>query len=324
MAYFKCGSGGSSVEIDGVEYDGDLKLVSDNVYENLPDIPEVGESFVHENCIYLVSTSKMYKCDNDIWQFVANLPYTNYRSGFCSYQGCVYMIGSYTTSYNETMYKFNGESWTNVSTSSADGHRITFSTHAGAIGVLNDRIYMLGQNDGSVVYTTYQRFNQSNNTWSYLGNLPFNISSSSKCIVTTEHNGLLYITTSNSSEIYSFNGSSFTKITDSPESSGKLVINNNKLYRCCATKNDYTNYNYDYSKSKKIYFYSDGEWTEDEEAPYELYYSRCNSCKNKIYVIGGSFRYYTNNSSSSTPTYPYTKKFSCLSKTKAYYQKGEN
>ena len=73
MAYFKCGSGsGNVVEIDGVEYDGDLKLVSNTMNLNIGTLPYNfynGSAVVFNNGIHILGSN-----DNQTKHYAVAIP----------------------------------------------------------------------------------------------------------------------------------------------------------------------------------------------------------------------------------------------------------
>ena len=106
MAYFKCGSGsGSSVTIDDVVYEGDLKLKS------------------------VISDVKL-----------PNTPYNSRFGSVVVLDGEIHLIGGeivYSDNANRNHYKFNGSSWSKVST-------LPYDFEDGSAVVLNGEIHIFG------------------------------------------------------------------------------------------------------------------------------------------------------------------------------------
>ena len=113
MAYFKCGSDGSSVEIDGVPYDGDLKLVStttDMAINTLPYNFHNGCAVVLDNKIHILggtdSNTNHYKYNGSYWVSVSTLPYIFYGGGAVVLNGEIHIMGSkHSSSYYKYHYK---------------------------------------------------------------------------------------------------------------------------------------------------------------------------------------------------------------------------
>lgn len=323
MGLFNANLTSNIIEIDEKKYYGNLKLKSFLTYETLPDIPASGVPFSHLNDLYWASGTTLYKLDTEsnTWGFVTNLPYNSGNAGFCSYHNCIYMIGGGSNSKN--MYKYDGETWTSLGIHVPNEGQVgstdaNFGTNGGSIVVYNDYIYMIGHANGSSTYNNCFRYNETTNLWSKIGTQP---RSDRNTVVV--HEGKMYYMSSSATSIYtSVNGSTWTQITEAPYSNGKIVSNNNKLYLCCITYRTLASNKYDYSISKKIYRYNGNEWVNEEDAPYELYGSSCISNNNKIFIFGGSYMYYTYQSSSATATSPYTYKVLCLKKITGYIKKG--
>ena len=110
MAYFKCGSGsGNVVEIDGVEYDGDLKLKSDklDIQKQLPYNFNRGSAVVLNGEIHILGSddsscyTKHYKWNGTSWVSVSTLPYDFWLGSAVVYNNEIHILGGTDSSTNQ-------------------------------------------------------------------------------------------------------------------------------------------------------------------------------------------------------------------------------
>ena len=296
MAYFKCGSGGSSVEIDGESYDGDLKLKKTITNINLPNVPFIfceGSAFVFENEIHIMGGNptdgytKHYKFNGNDWEEVSTAPCIP------QYQSTVVYDGKIFTIRGKYYYIFDNGTWTQGTIlSSADDGTVWRAK------VLNNKIYALGYYSSNT-YAMY--FDGS--TWKTFSK-PTN--GAGFCI--TIYDNSLHCLGGNKTlkNHYKYNGSTWTSISTLPYnfySGTHAETNNNELHIFGGTSvasdawNDVLNYHYKYN---------DGVWTRINDLPIKKFrQGTSETLDNGILIIGGETYLYTHNNSLATNVYPY-------------------
>ena len=300
MAYFKCGSGGSTVEIDGVEVDGDLKIISTPMEVKLANLPvtqtndnRTVTAFEYKGYLYTASSTHLYKFYQNKWVEETALPYTNTMSGFFEYDDKLYMIGSLLREAQGKGYVYDGETWTDIGLNMG-GYSANFNSR-GKILNLNGTLYMLGH----VVETTmYNRMFslQSDGTWKYLRDLPNIVGYNDGWASATVHNGIMYLGGQTNNDIYTSSGAAWTKVTTAPKPTFNLVSYKDKLYVYGGTKystvdNGSQDYK-DYSQCQTVYSFDGSTWTQEKDVEHPLYYSVVINHKDKIYALGCNNVYY--------------------------------
>lgn len=216
MAYFKCGSdSGSTIEIDGVEVDGDLKLKKVVGDLRLPDTVNVGSGIVYYNGdLYNYYGNTLYKYDG-VWKSINTAPYSLSKNQVCSMDDKLYaymnkyiyyfdgttwksyknagsscsklfshnnlLIMDASTSSGSDIRYLNGNSWTNI------GEPGGYSWYAIYVGYKN-AIHALG---GSSAYNSsyrHYKYPLNGTVWESLSNINFDLEYG--CAV--EHNGKLH------------------------------------------------------------------------------------------------------------------------------------
>ena len=133
--------GGSSVKIDGVEYEGDLELtgkVYDMEISTLPYDFQNSWAVVFNGEIHILGGqydnsyyNYHYKYNGTTWESVSTLPFDFYNGSAIVYNNEIHIFKS------KNHYKFNGSSWESVST-------LPYSFACGSAVVLNGEIHILG------------------------------------------------------------------------------------------------------------------------------------------------------------------------------------
>ena len=117
MAYFRCGSGGSSATIDDVVYEDDLKLKSMNMDINIGLLPYNfygGNAVVLDGEIHIMGTGdgtaykNHYKWNGSSWTSVSTLPYNFTKGSAVVLDGEIHIMGSsFSNSEVNLAYKLN-------------------------------------------------------------------------------------------------------------------------------------------------------------------------------------------------------------------------
>lgn len=144
MAYFRCGSGGSSVTIDGVVYEGDLKLKKRTMHKKLPSLsgtPYALYSF--KGKLRALTKNGHYELNGEEW---SRLGETVYCIGVSIINGYVYAIGSGSiymlnnTSYTWTSKYNNGNQYWDRG-NIATYNNVAYIGHARGYGSSTQRVY---------------------------------------------------------------------------------------------------------------------------------------------------------------------------------------
>lgn len=291
MAYFRCGSGGGNVvEIDGVEYDGDLKLKEKMYWIKLADLPcTFTEGTIVEydgeiNIIPNYSTSIYRKTENG-WVERKTMPYSTYSDHAVIYKGDLFIRA------NKYLYMHNrvNDTWTSV----YSGSYLPSSGSAGSILATDNGIYAFansapnssGSNDACVVIYG------SGNTASLP--MAFNYSRM------VYHEGNIHMLGSNANTTYKlkhyrFNESSktWTSLGSLPCTVKDCPVISTKKGICIIANSQY-------------YILIDGTWTTIGETPYESSGGSAIEYKDNIHRMGGNTTYYTYNNNTGTKVFPY-------------------
>ena len=285
MAYFKCGSDGSSVEIDGVAYDGDLKLNSITFDLKLPDIPvsfREGISIVFEKELHIFYASNHYKWNGREWIYVGDMPGCTYKDSVFIHDDKLYLIG-----YNK-FYSWDGETWTSIGTLP--------TSYSGIYRAIswNGNIHLVAPMNGLNTY----HYMFDGVTWTQLirygGREPISIFIYNNQIVATgEING-----SNNEDRTFKmFNGTSWVNFIVAP-------IN---LYFTESRTGVDGDYIY-VSDSNRFYRWDGSDWFETPLMPYRINGANIVKYNGNLYLLGGN----ATTTSGSTTTYPYEKNFYSL------------
>ena len=234
---------GGNVTIDGVPFEGDslvLKSRTDDIKEiDLPYNFHSGSAIVLNNEIHILGSSD----------------------------------SSSTYKYH---YKYNGNTWTSVST-------LPYEFHSGSAIVLNNEIHIMGSNYNSGYYKYHYKYD--GNTWTRVSTLPYDFYQG--CAIV--YNNEIHILGS-STKHYKYNGNTWTSVSTLPYyfNGGSAVVLNNEI-RILGSGSGSTNH----------YKYDGNTWTSVSTLPYDFYYGSAVVYNNEIHILGS-------NDSSST----YTKHYS--------------
>ena len=222
MAYFKCSTGGgNSVEIDGVAYDGDLKLVKRSVIDMEYTLPYQypaelvkckGEIHIlsRYNSDYSYKTLH-YKWNktSEIWESVSTLPYQLYYGCAVVQNDEIHILGSLTSNKYKCHYKFNGSSWVSVST-------LPYDFYYGSANVYKDEIHILGGGSDSVYDSAKKHYKYNGSTWTSVSTLPYYFIKGNVEIFDNQIHILGSSVSSCSKYHYKYNGSTWESVSTLP------------------------------------------------------------------------------------------------------------
>ena len=236
---------------------------------------------------------------------LGDLPYRYYQSSSVVYHGEIHIMGGLNAPKTQH-YKWDGESWSEVST-------LPFELQRGCAVVYNDEIHIF---DGVASRGHYKWDGIS---WTNVDNIPITISN---CSAVIYNNEIHFIAPGASVMHYKYDGTTWTRLEDLPFTGSvtiQSVAYNNKIYVCGVSSNNKVCYSYDDDSgwtdltnppdgfivyatlvyNNKMHFLAmlnsigyhytfDGEtWEEIGELPYVPIYSSALVYNNKIHLLGG-------------------------------------
>ena len=189
----------------------------------------------------------------------SSLPYDFYHGSAVVLNGEIHILGNSTKHY-----KWNGSSWTSVS---------TLPYNVSNAVVYNNEIHILGSGDSNH-WTSHYKWNGS--SWTSVSTLPYNFSSGGSAVVL---NGEIHILGSNVKYHYKWNGSSWTSVSTLPYSfsDGSAVVLNGEIHILGGTSN--VKYHYKWNGSS---------WTSVSTLPYKFYDGWVVVLNGEIHILGSS------------------------------------
>ncbi len=148
------------------------------------------------------------------------LPYDFYGGEAVVYNNEIHILGG-SSPYGTNHYKWNGSSWTSVST-------LPHAFRSGCAVVYNNQIHILG----STEYNT-KHYKWNGSSWTSVSTLPYAFSSGCAVVYNNEIHILgSYTDSGNEKKHYKWNGSSWTYVSTLPYnfSSGSAVVYNNQIH----------------------------------------------------------------------------------------------
>ena len=224
-----------------------------------------------------------------------SLPYSFFNGSAVVFNNEIHILGGGDSSSDHTKhYKFNGTTWTQVST-------LPYKFYYGSAVVFNNEIHILGCGD-SISYDKHYKFNGT--AWTRVSTLPYNFYQGSAVVFNNEIHILGSSYSSDQTKHYKFNGARWTQVSTLPGYfyNGSAVVFNNEIHILGGAH---------YSSYTKHHKYNGRSWTASiSKLPYNLYYGSAVVYNNEIRIlggIGGENNYYKYNGSSWTQlsTLPY-------------------
>ena len=234
MVHNTASGGGSSVIIDGTEFKGTLEL---NATTNPPNN-------------------------------VSTLPYKFYYDLAVAYDNEIHILGDYLNDSLTAHYKWNGSSWTQISTS------LPYDCSEGSSVVYKNEIHILGGfADPS---TGHYKWNGS--TWRSVSTIPYEFYRGS---ATVYDNGIHILGgQSNNVAHYKWDGSAWTSVSTLPYNfyRGSAVVYNNEIHILGSKNSSYRTSHYKWDGSA---------WTSVSTLPYVFYTSPAVVHNDEIHILGG-------------------------------------
>ena len=153
--------------------------VNYNIFTQLEE-PEIKEGiWIQTNQVYQsITTDKNILNEGGEWGSVmTDLPYNFYYGSAVVYNGEIHILGSYSLNCYTKHYKWNGSSWTSVST-------LPYDFYYGSAIVYNGEIHILGSYS-STCSTKHYKWNGS--TWTRVSTLPYNFHGGSAVVYNGEN-----------------------------------------------------------------------------------------------------------------------------------------
>ena len=206
-----------------------------------------------------------------------NCPYSFANGSAVVLNGEIHIMGGYIPSNWYTYhYKWNGSSWTSVST-------LPFNLYYGEAFVINNEIHILGN-------TKHYKWNGS--SWTSVSTLPYDLYNGAAFVSGNNIHILGSYSTDNSTKHYKWNGSAWTPVSTLPVkvgyATGVMLNNNFHLFSGKYPLSGGT------TSSKYHYKWTGSSWKKLKDAPY--YIGGCSAviCKNEIHLLGGESSYVKN------------------------------
>ena len=275
MALFNASlsAGGSSVEIDGVEVDGDLKLKSSIRTLSLGTLPYgiyYGSAVVLNNEIHILGCSSStyskyhYKWNGSSWTSVSTLPFKFNSGSAVVLNNEIHILGA--KDYN-LHYKWDGSTWISVSTPP----ELTPNYQA---VVLNEDIYIPFGGNNKIF-----KYSGSTNTWTTISStFPYQNSQGSTIVYNNQIHILGGNTGSGNYYHYKWNGSTWTSVSTLPYSfyDGSVVKLNGVIHILGGN-----------STATKHYKWNGSSWVSVSTLPFDFYAGSAVVLYKAIHILGG-------------------------------------
>lgn len=255
--------GGSSVTIDGVEYEGSLELTSNKnvnvmiLNDTTPTYAINAKCCLNNDKIYIAYGDYLYMLDNPEWVNLGSMPQRFYR--IVSMNNVIY--GYYDANYG--LYKYENSIWTKMNASI-----VSTNGNGGSLIVFRDKLYYFGTLGNQSAYHYY-----NGRSWVQGGTMPITNYFGNATVLNDEVH-IIY----RAKQHYKFNGSTWTNVSTAPITlyDNPLVGINNELH-LIGGDND-----------KSYYKYDGSTWTKVSTLPFST--ERSGSCvdnNNNIHILGG-------------------------------------
>ena len=213
---------------------------------------------------YVLDKSKIFDIEP------STLPYSYFYGGNAVvYNDEIHLLGT-TGTYGH--YKWDGSSWTSVST-------LPYSFISSSAVVYDGCIHILGSGS-SGNYTKHYKYDGT--SWTSVSTLPYNFYDGSAVVYNNE---IHILGSSNSNTTYTnhykYDGTSWTSVSTLPYEfdDGSAVVYNNEIHILGSVVNN-TNYTSHYK-------YNGTVWTSVSTLPCNFYEGACTVYDNKIHIFGG-------------------------------------
>ena len=201
-----------------------------------------------------------------------SLPYNFYRGSAVVYNNEIHIMGGGYRTYTYH-YKWDGTSWTSVST-------LPYDFLNGSAVVYNNEIHIMGGTNQVV-----RHYKWDGTSWTFVGSsLPFGLQGGSAVVFNNEIHILGSVFKNSSSTYYTahykWDGTSWTEVSTLPYNFyyGSAVVYNNEIH-ILGTYYSSTYYT-------KHYKWDGTSWTEVSTLPYDFYFGSAVVFNNEIHILG--------------------------------------
>lgn len=221
------------IMLDGVEYKGVLKMVSEFGWLGPMTLPyefHYGTAVVLNGEIHILGSYrnadclKHYKWNGLAWSEVSTLPYKSWYSSAVVLNNEIHILGGYDNTTGH--YKWNGLAWVEVST-------LPYNFVSSQAVVLNNEIHILGSSNGTY---TKKHYKWDGSSWTRVSTLPYAFFYGSAVVQNNEIHilGGKQNTSDPTGRInhYKLDGSSWVEVTVLPYdfACGSAVVLDNVIY----------------------------------------------------------------------------------------------
>ena len=207
----------------------------------------------------------------DINKRASALPFAFYEGSAVVLNGEIHILGG--SSNYTSHYKWDGTSWTSVST-------LPYNFYEGSAVILNGEIHILGS------YRSAKHYKWDGTSWTSVSTLPYGFNQGSAVVL----NGEIHILggTNNYTKHYKWDGTSWTSVSTLPYSfyQGSAVVLNNEIHILGSySSGDYADH----------YKFDGTSWTSVSTLPYNFYQGSAVVFDDKIHILGSASggSYYT-------------------------------
>ena len=199
------------------------------------------------------------------------LPYDLDYGSAVVYNNEIHILGGNDSSYRKYHYKWNGSSWTSVST-------LPYEFRNSSAVVYNNEIHILSSYVNSSYYTKHYKWDGT--SWTEVSTLPYKFVCGSAVVYNNEMHILGSSNSSYYTAHYKFNGTSWTSVSTLPYNfyNGSAVVYNNKIHILGSSNS--------LSVEKKHYKWNGSSWTSVSTLPYNFYNSSAVVYNNEIHLLG--------------------------------------
>ena len=251
-------------------------IQADSSYSSLPYALHNGcEAICYNNKIHIFGGAggkENHYSLSGAWSKASTLPLYGFTHGsIVVYGGCIHIVGSEIGGSYRMHYKWDGTSWTQVST-------LPYDFCNGSAVVCNNEIHILGGSNSS--YRT-NHYKWDGSSWTEVSTLPYNFYNGSAVV----YNNAIHILGGNGKNTahYKWDGTSWTSASSLPYIfyNGSAVVCNNEIH--ILGSGDTVR-----GLARKHYKWNGSSWTEVSIFPYIFYNGSAVVYNNKIHILGGT------------------------------------
>ena len=211
-------------------------IQADSSYSSLPYALHNGCAICYNNKIHIFGGDggkENHYSLSGVWSKASTLPLYGFTHGsIVVYGGCIHIVGSEIGGSYRMHYKWDGTSWTQVST-------LPYDFCNGSAVVCNNEIHILGGRNSS--YRT-NHYKWDGSSWTKVSTLPYNFYNESAVV----YNNEIHILGGNGKNTahYKWDGTSWTEVSTLPYDFhlGSAVVLNNAIHILGGINGQYNHY----------------------------------------------------------------------------------